>query len=185
MKVTTAEIAALGMVTTVLAAWIAPVVARREGKRTRRYEWALRAGDAYGQARRAWSLCGPDQVVHGAGIAAGLGLIPMAEFAAKEAQISAAVDALHSVAATSEHPKVSDFPDEIARRLWLLQAAMIASYNVIKNSAPTTQRQALQPLQEQLEKATGGWKDAEGVEALSLEELFDHYKGAIRRAAST
>lgn len=187
MRITEAELGALGIVATLIAGLVAPVSARRETIRTRRHQWATQAADAWSQGRRAWSLCGPERLEVGAGAAEAFGLSPAGEVERRQDQINAAIDVIHAAAATCEWTESAAVAKEIARRLWLLDHAMVASLNLIsqrRHEAIGELRAALAPLEAQAAHATHG-SGSGTLEAKSLERLFDEFELAIRRAAST
>lgn len=183
MRITTAELGALGIVATLIAGIIAPVSARRETIRTRRHHWATQAAEAYAQGRRAWSLCGEPRLEVGAGAAEAIGFVAPGEVERRQDQINGAIDVIHAAAATCEWSEYAAVAKEIARRLWLLEHAEVATLNLIRTSPRAEHQERLVPLQAQADQATHG-SGRGPLEAKSLEQLFDEFESAIRRAAS-
>lgn len=183
MRLTTAEVAAIGLITTLAASMIPTAVARREARRQRKHEWATRAADAYSRGRAAWSLCGETNLSASVGAGEGAGLVAPGATEKRLSEVRASIDSLRAVAATCASKEDSHVPHEIARRLWLLSHAMVTAHNIVRVRKPGEDPSPrLAPLEEQAKRATSG-TDGEGVKSRTLEVLFEDFEDQIRRTA--
>ena len=178
MPVTTSEVAALGIVGTLVAGLASPWVQTRQARHQRRVDWATRAANAYSAARVAWS--------HVANLNAGIGgalrLVPEGELQTRHELVQEAIAQLRSIAATSEHG--GEVPHELAQRLWALDSGMIAAFNVIRLSPDEEKEQRLAPLQAQVQRANDGRPEGVGLPSESLESLFATFEEQVRKSAS-
>jgi hypothetical protein len=94
------------------------------------------------------------------------------------------MDTLRAVAATSERSADGALAHEIAQRLWQLQSGAAATLNLFRIQKDQAKIHAkLGPLKTQVQNATNGWPDEDGLAGKRLEDLFSDFQDAIRRAA--
>lgn len=184
MKITTTQIAVLGITTTFLAGVIAPVQAARQARKQRRSDWSVRASEAYSLARAAWSLVGETRLQRSVSVAEGRGLTSDGETSRRNQEAQLAITQLRAVGATAPDPEAGKLAHEIAQRLWQLDHAMVQALNVTRVTQPAEVSERLAPLTKQAENATAGWPGKDGHQGLSLETLFERLEEAIRSAGS-